>query len=50
MGWIYLRSAALETGLYLWLPLAMMALLKEWRKRRCLTYALPLSCIVLHMA
>ena len=50
MGWIYLRSAALETGLYLWLPLAMMALWKEWRKRRCLTYALPLSCIVLHMA
>ena len=50
MGWIHLRAAALETGLYLWLPLAMMALKKEWHKRRCLTYALPLSCIVLHMA
>lgn len=50
MGRVYLEAATLETGLYLWLPLAMLALNKEWRKRRCLTYALPISCIVLHMA
>ena len=50
MGWTYLWAAALETGLYLWLPLAMAALRKAWRRDRCLAYALPLSCVVLHMA
>ena len=50
MGWTYLWAAALETGLYLWLPLAMAALKKAWRRDRCLTCALPLSCVVLHMA
>ena len=49
-GWPYLAAAALETGLYLLLPLAGLALLKEWRARRSLTYALPLLCIVLHVA
>ena len=50
MGWTYLWAAALETGLYLWLPLAAASLTKAWRRGRCLTYALPLSCVVLHMA
>ena len=48
-GWPYLAAAALETGLYLLLPLAGLALVKEWRARRSLTYALPLLCIVLHI-
>ena len=50
MGWTYLWAVGLETGLYLWIPLAMAALAKAWRARRSLTYALPLSCVVLHMA
>ena len=49
-GWPYLAAAVLETGLYLLLPLAGLALVKEWRARRSLTYALPLLCIVLHAA
>ena len=49
-GCPYLAAAALETGLYLLLPLAGLALVKEWRARRSLTYALPLLCIVLHAA
>ena len=49
-GWPYLAAAALETGLYLLLPLAGLALVKEWRVRRSLTYALPLLCVVLHAA
>ena len=49
MGLRYLWAAALETGLYLLLPLAVVSLIKGWRGRRCLTYALPLLCIVSHM-
>ena len=49
-GWPYLAAATLETGLYLLLPLAGLAMVKEWRARRSLTYALPLLCIVLHAA
>ena len=50
MGLRYLWAAALETGLYLLLPLAVVSLAKGWRRHRCLTYALPLLCIALHMA
>ncbi len=48
-GFRYLWAAALETGLYLLLPLAVVSLVKGWRRRRCLTYALPLLCIVFHV-
>ena len=50
MGLRYLWAAALETGLYLLLPLAVVSLIKRWRERRCLIYALPLLCIVSHAA
>ena len=50
MGVRYLWAAALQTGLYLLLPLAVVSLAKGWRRRRCLTYALPLLCIVSHAA
>ena len=50
MGVVYLCAAALETGLYLLLPLAVVSLVQGWRRRRCLAHALPLLCIVLHMA
>lgn len=40
----------METGLYLSLPLAALALGREWRARRDLTYALPLLCLGPHMA
>ena len=49
-GWRYMAAAAVETGLYLLLPLAGLALGKDWRARRSLVYALPLLCIGLHMA
>ena len=48
-GFRYLWAAALETGLYLLLPSAVVSLVKGWRRRRCLTYALPLLCIVSHL-
>ena len=48
-GFRYLWAAALETGLYLLLPLAVVSLVKGWHGRRCLTYALPLLCIVSHV-
>ena len=50
MGVRYLWAAALETGLYLLAPLAVVPLVQGWRGRRCLAHALPLLCIVLHMA
>ena len=50
MGLRYLWAAVLETGLYLLLPLAVISLIKRWRERRCLTYALLLLCIVSHAA
>ena len=49
MGIPYLVAAAVETGLYLLLPLATLALGRKWRADRDLTYALPLLCIGLHM-
>ena len=49
-GFPYLGSAAVETGLYLLLPLTILSLVKRWRERRDLTYALPVLCMVLHMA
>ncbi len=50
MGIRYLAAAAVETGSYLLLPLATLSLVRDWRGRRTLPYALPLLCIVLHMA
>ena len=50
MGIRYLAAAAIETGLYLLLPLAGLALVRDWRERRSLVYLLPLLCIGLHMA
>lgn len=49
-GGRYLGVAAVDTGLYLLLPLAGLALVREWRADRKLTYALPPLCIGLHMA
>ena len=48
MGLLYLATAALETGLYLLLPLAALSLVKGGERGRM--YALPLVCIALHMA
>ena len=49
MGWRYLASGALETGLYLWLPLAGGAAVAAWRRGRSLAFVLPLGCIAAHM-
>ena len=49
-GFRYLVAAALETGLYLLIPLACVALRERWRRHRDSTYALVLLCIVAHMA
>ena len=49
-GFRYLSAAALETGLYLLLPLAFFALHTRWRMHQDGTYALALVCIVLHIA
>ena len=49
MGFRYLWAAALETGLYLLLALAWVALRQRWRERRDGTYALVLLLIVVHM-
>ena len=48
-GFKYLWAAALETGLYLLLPLAWYAMRARWRDARDGIYALILLCIVLHM-
>ncbi len=50
MGLRYLWMAALETGLYLLLPLVVLSLIRGWRVRHSLTYTLPLLCIISHMA
>ena len=50
MGLRYLYMAALETGLYLLLPLVVLSLSRGWRARHTLTYILPLLCIISHMA
>ena len=49
-GFRYYVAAALETGLYLLVPLAWAAMRQRWRARREIAYALPLLCIVVHMA
>ncbi len=49
-GFRYLAAAALETGLYVLLPLAFVALWQRWRRWRDATYALVLVCILAHMA
>ena len=49
MGWRYLAAAAVETGLYLLLPLTFLTVVRDWRARRSLVFLLPLFCIGLHM-
>ena len=49
-GFRYLVAAALETGLYLFLPLACLALWTRWRSYRDGTYGLVLLCVAVHMA
>ena len=49
-GFRYLWAAALETGLYILLPLAFLALRTRWRMARDGAYALALLCVVVHMA
>ena len=48
-GFRYLWAAALETGLYLLLPLTCVALRERWRRYRDGTYALVLLCIIPHL-
>ncbi len=49
-GFRYLLAAALETGLYILLPLAFLALRSRWQVHRDSSLALPLLCIAAHMA
>ena len=49
-GLPYLAAAALETGLYLLLPLAALAAVWQWRRARGLALALPIVCVLSHMA
>ena len=49
-GFRYFWAAALETGLYLLVPLVLAALWRDWRSRRNFAYALPLACVAAHMA
>ena len=50
MGILYLAAAALETGLYLLLPLAGVGVWDRWRARRGdVSFVLPLLCILPHM-
>ncbi len=49
-GFRYLWTAALETGLYLLIPLAWAALRHRWRETRDGIYALVLLLIAVHMA
>ena len=48
-GFRYLWAAALETGVYLLLPLAWVALRERWRRDRDGTYALVLLCTTAHL-
>ena len=48
-GFRYLWAAALETGLYLLLPLTVVALRERWRRYRDGTHALVLLCIIPHL-
>ena len=49
-GFRYLWAAALETGLYILLPLALLALRTRWQSHRDGSFALPLLCVTAHMA
>ena len=49
-GFRYLWAATLETGLYLLLPLAYLALRTRWQLRHDSCFALPLLCVATHMA
>lgn len=49
-GFSYLWAAAIETALYLLIPLAILAWRRAWRERKDLRFALPLVCIGPHMA
>ena len=49
-GFRYLSTAAIETGLYLLLPLAFLALHSRWRLHRDGAFALVLLCVAAHMA
>ena len=48
-GFRYLWAAALETGLYLLLPLAAVAARERWRSHRDGAFALPLLLMGVHM-
>ncbi len=48
-GFRYLWAAALETGLYLLLPLSAVAMRHRWRSRRDGTFALVLLLVGVHM-
>ena len=49
-GFRYLWAAALDTGLYLLLPLAWVAMQQRWREYRDGTYGLTLMLIWAHLA
>ncbi len=49
-GFNYLWAAVIETGLYLLMPLAALAIRRSWREHTDLRFVLPLACIVPHMA
>ena len=49
-GFRYLGAAALETGLYLILPLAFYSLLHRWRTHRDASYALAMLAVCVHIA
>ena len=49
-GFRYLWAAAIETGLYLLIPLALVALRGRWREHRDGIYALVLALVGTHMA
>ncbi len=49
-GFRYLWAAALETGLYLLLPLVALAARERWRAHRDGAFALPLLLVGVHMA
>ena len=48
-GFRYVWSGALETGLYMLLPLAYVALRSRWRENGDSSFALALLCVVVHM-
>ncbi len=48
-GFRYLGAAALETGLYLIIPLALFALLRRWRQHKDASYSLVLLAVGAHM-